>query len=471
MGLWQTIHDAGSQVFGYESYAEEERRKQGEKATQIAHQQQADLAQQNSGLDVLGYDPPGITQCVNWSGFSHAQIFQTNQESIDQGKVGESAQAWLDLAKGLRERGRNYSADIAKIVDGGWQGEAASNAREVGKPASDWMIASADAFEMTGNNLNAAGEAAGQSKKMVEQPQGFSWGEAAASTIPLGLAGGGMNALAQMEQQEQAEKAAQETMARVYSPTLTQVDAKMPQYKAPDGATKEPPPVTPPDRTDWGEVGPGEVGPSNVGPSNVGPSNVGPGNVGPGNVGPSGAGSGRDPGGIGFGNGPGGGVGGFGGGSGGGSGNYGGYTPPAATDSQWAGQPGGPGTGLPSTGIGGGAGIGTGAGAGGIGAGMVGGMAGGIGAGGASGASGMAAGGRAGAGGLGAGGGVGAGAAGAAGARGAAAGRGMMGGMGGAGQRGQGGEDEDHERPSWLEEQDDVWMNDMPRTAPPVLGE
>lgn len=47
----------------------------------------------------------------------------------------------------------------------------------------------------------------------------------------------------------------------------------------------------------------------------------------------------------------------------------------------------------------------------------------------------------------------------------------MMGGMGGAGQRGQGGEDEEHERPSWLEEQDDVWMNDMPRTAPPVLGE
>ncbi|MCI2417776.1 PPE domain-containing protein [Saccharopolyspora sp. K220] len=461
MGLLDTLDNAGSQIFGWESAAEEDRKAQAEKASQVAQQQQNQLAQQNSGLSVNSYDSPAISQCVNWSGFSHSEIFKTNQDSIDQGKVGEAAQAWIELAKGLRTRGENYATDIAKIVDGGWQGEAASNAREVGKPASDWMKASADAFEMTGNNLNAAGDAAGQAKKMVEQPQGFSWGEAAASSVPFGLAGGGINALSQMEEQEQAEKAAQETMGRVYSPTLTQVDAKMPQYQAPDGSTKEPPPVPPTDRTDWGG-GPGEVGPTGGGPG------AGYGG-GPGSgVGGFGSGSG-----VGSGTGSGGGIGGgVGGGVGGGIG--GDYTSPAGTGSQWAGQPGGPGTGLPGGGLPGG-GAGAGGGAGGVGAGMVGGMAGGLGAGGlgagGAGAGGMGAGGRAGTGGLGAGG-AGAGAAGGAGARGAGAGRGGMGGMGGAaGQRGQGGEDEEHDRPSWLEEQDDVWMNDMPRTAPPVLGE
>lgn len=76
---------------------------------------------------------------------------------------------------------------------------------------------------------------------------------------------------------------------------------------------------------------------------------------------------------------------------------------------------------------------------------------------------GMGAGGRAGMGGLGAG---------AAGT--GAAGRGAAGSPGagaGAGQRREGSEDNEHERPSWLEEQEDIWMDDMPKTAPPVFGE
>ncbi|MGW3467242.1 PPE domain-containing protein [Saccharopolyspora sp. NPDC000995] len=455
MGLLSTLDNAGSRVFGWESAAEEERKKHGEEASRVAQQQQNQLAQQNSGLNVTSYDSPAITQCLNWSGFSHAQIYQTNQESIDQGKVGEVAEAWKKLAAGLRERGNNYATDLGKIVDGGWEGEAASNAREVGKPASDWMKASADAFEMTGNNLHAAGEAAGQASKMVEKPQGFSWGEAASASIPFGIAGGGINALSQMEEQEQAEKAAQETMARVYSPTLTQVDAKMPQYKGPDGNTKEPPPVPPPPPTEWGGGGPGDP----RGGSGGGMPGGGTGKL-PG----GGIGTGVPVGGI-----PGSGipdrglpVGAFDPNNLGSGIPGGGYTTPSGTGSQWADQPGlpgGGGTGLSGGGAGGGL---PGGGAGG--AGMVGGMAGGLGAG----AGGMAAGGRAGVGGLGAGAGAGAGAAG---ARGAGAGRGAMGGMGGAGQRGKGGEDEEHERPSWLEEQDDIWMNDMPKTAPPVLGE
>ncbi|SDK27461.1 hypothetical protein SAMN04487820_10687 [Actinopolyspora mzabensis] len=44
--------------------------------------------------------------------------------------------------------------------------------------------------------------------------------------------------------------------------------------------------------------------------------------------------------------------------------------------------------------------------------------------------------------------------------------------MGGAGARqGDGGDEEEHDRPSWLVEDEDVFTNDMQRVAPPVLGE
>jgi hypothetical protein len=155
---------------------------------------------------------------------------------------------------------------------------------------------------------------------------------------------------------------------------------------------------------------------------------------------------------------------------GGGSSGTGGV--PSGTGSAWAESPaGGAVGGGPGAGGGGAAGVGGGAGgAGGVGGGVL--AGGGFAGSGAGGGSGAGAGGR---------GGLGSGAGGRAGGLGGASGSGAGGrggagagapGMGGAAGRGQGkGEDDEHERPSWLEEQDDVWMNDMPRTAPPVFGE
>ena len=185
MGVFENIYNAGSDVFGYDSTADNAREEQLAKAKQVAQQQQSQLASENRGLEVGQYDSPAISQCVNWGGFSHDDIYKTNQESIDQGRVGEVAGAWVKLANKLRERGEKYSKEIGDIVRGGWQGEAADKAAEVGKPAAEWMVRSADAFEATGNNLNAAGDAAGKSKQMVPKPEGFSWGETAAAVIRM----------------------------------------------------------------------------------------------------------------------------------------------------------------------------------------------------------------------------------------------------------------------------------------------
>jgi hypothetical protein len=90
--------------------------------------------------------------------------------------------------------------------------------------------------------------------------------------------------------------------------------------------------------------------------------------------------------------------------------------------------------------------------------------------GGALGARGLAAepgmGGRAGSGALGSG--QSAGVPGAAGSRGAT---GMGAGGAGRGNGAQGEDEQEHERPSWLLEEEDVWTNDLQRTAPPVFGD
>lgn len=455
------VHDAGATVLGYDTMAEKEAKERAEKASKAGERERGQLDQRNQALqdEVYGFDPPGISQCVNWSSFSHAEIYRTNQDTIKEAQANEVGDAWVKFGKALRERGEKFDTKLKEIISGGWQGEAAEQAKTLGEPVRKWMEGSGAAFEMTGNNLKTVSSAAGQVKATVPEPEGHSWGRTAVATIAAGPFGAGGDALAQMKEREEAEKAAQETMARVYSPTFTNVDAQMPKYQTPEGRTVCPPPVPPPPPTDWGR-GMGDPGGLSNGSVTGG---GGPGGTGGGPGGYSGVGSG----------GPGGHGGGY------GSGGGGGYTPPSQTGSQWASDdptklpgpgtfgPGGPGGGAGSIGSGGGA------------AAMVGGLgAGGAGAAGlgrgAAGAGGMAAGGRAGAGGLGAGGGTGAGAtgaAGAAGARGAGGARGMMGGMGAGARGGKGGEDEEHERPSWLEEQDDIWMNDMPKTAPPVLGE
>ncbi|MFD0486290.1 PPE domain-containing protein [Saccharopolyspora spinosporotrichia] len=339
-GVGNAFHDAGASVFGYDTVAEKEAKKQAEQAAKTGEQERDALAKQNRALQegVSGYDQPAISQCVNWSSYSHEQIFNTNRDTIDEGRADEVGTAWNNLGKRLRERGAPFEAKLKEIIGGGWQGEAAEQAKTVGEPVKMWMEYSGNAFEMTGNKLKEAASAAGQVKQTVPEPQGHDWGRTAAAAIPMGLVGGGGDALAQMEERKQAEKGAQEAMGRIYSPTFTNVDSHMPQYQKPDGTVVEPPPARPPEETDWGKrpvvddrnrtgIGPGDSG-----------TGIG-GGVGSGVGGGGGSGSGSG-GGGGFGSGGSGGSGaGGGGGYGGGSGGGGGYTPPAGTDSAWSKPP------------------------------------------------------------------------------------------------------------------------------------
>ncbi|WP_177247583.1 hypothetical protein [Saccharopolyspora kobensis] len=427
-----------------------------EAATAASQKRGQQLAQQQAGLDIQGTDPASIAQRDNWNDWDHARLYNQLGQSLQPQEINESGQAWIALGEEFAEVFADLESDSRRIAGDRLQGEAAEAGLNAAKPLQDWGQQLGDAVRGTGLKIQEAGNAAGQTKATLEPPKEFDGLRNGFRTV-ISPGGGMIDGAQQLMEQREATQQARQLVQNVYASGYESVDSSTPTFPPPVDPLNPPPP---PDQ-----------GRSNQQAISSTPSGI------------SGQPSGSVPGG--------GGVPGGGSIPGGGGLPGGGYTPPAQSSSQWAGQPNlpGPGLGAPPPGStppggggggflgamppGGGPGGPGGRGPGGLGAGGRGpGGAGGMGAGGRAGAGGpgMGAGGRAGMGGLGTGagaGGVGGAAAGGAGARGGAGG-----GMGaGAGQRGQGSEDQEHDRPSWLEEQDDIWLDDMPRTAPPVFGD
>ncbi|MCA1187313.1 PPE family protein [Saccharopolyspora sp. 6T] len=454
----ETAHDAGASWLGYETTAQREARERAEVAERSGERRRDVLADRNEQLHAGGeFDPPSITEQENWQSYSHHELYETNERSLDPAKAQEVAEAWRRIGTALAEIGPDLHREASGAIAGGWEGEAADVATASAEPLVQWMSDGGRAFQLTGNKVEQAGSAAGQVKAMVPAPQDYSIGRTLAAGIPGGFVGGGVDALAQMRERQEAERAAQETMQRVLTPTYDDVDRTVPVYPGLDGAPlpppppEEPPPVEPPpppvepqgrgrgggDRSSADRAGADRTGVDPTGHDRGGGTGSPDGPAGsdpswvpdqrpdgtPERVPPGGQrvpppvlpGPVPLPGGV-----PGGAGGGRGGGpapGGRGAGGRGTGRTPGARAGGTGNQPG----------PGGRAGVGAGSGAG---------------------ARGVPAGGP-------------------------AATGGARGGAGGAGaaRRGEGGEDYEHERPGWLEEQDDVWMEGMPKTAPPVFGE
>ncbi|MDR7300568.1 PPE domain-containing protein [Haloactinomyces albus] len=454
------VRDVVVTSFGGDSMAENAAQEQAAAAQKEGQQQRRELAAENRSLQSgNGYDPPSISQHENWKSLSHRHIYDTNQRSLSESDANAIGTGWENIGKELGTIGDELAKEVPAAIQGGWEGQAAEAANRSVTPQAEWMRTSGEVFHLTGNKIKQAGSAAGQVKAAVPQPDDHDLSQSFVASVLGGPAGATMDATNQMRARQEAERNAQETMERVFTGTYAEVDRTVPAYQQMDG--KEAPPQQPPP-ADVPPVPP-TAGPggSGAGSGSGGGFGAGSGGVSPAGY-PGGSSSPGTPGYPGSGGGP---------GSPGYPGAPGGPEDPAGSGSAWAPEPTTPGDGAPGA-----AGSGTpgGAGAGRVAGGAAGGGAvtGGYAPAGGTGRAGggMSPGGRAGSGAVG--GGKGAAPApssSSASSSGRGAGRMPMGAMGGG--RNQGGEDEEHERPGWLEEWDDVWFNDMPRTAPPVLGE
>ncbi|GAA4860221.1 hypothetical protein GCM10023222_09680 [Saccharopolyspora cebuensis] len=456
------VHDIHASVTGGETNAQEAQRQAREEAAQAARQDQAALTREQRGLEVSGYDPASITQHDNWNDWDQARLASQLKPSLKADRIEAFGLAWEKLGAEVAEVFGDLDSQARAAAGDGMRGEAAEAGFTAAKPLQDWGRSFGDAVKATGLKIREAGVTAGQTEAALVPPPEPSTARAVITGAGSMMTGGMMgtaDAALQMRERMEADKQARAIVQNVYGPGYEAVDQSTPTFPPPVNPLNPPPP--PPSATDRSSI-PGGQQPSALGTS------------------PGGGGS----------------VGSVPGGGGGGGGFSATPNVPAQSSSAWATPPstpgpgyaptpgsstptpggpgygavgamppGGPGGARPGSGAGGGRGpggaVGVRGGAGGAGG------ARGLGAGPGAGAA-PGAGGRAGIGGAGA---AGAGGAAAGGAGGAGGRGGMAGGMGaGAGQRGQGQEDEEHQRPGWLEEQDDVWLDEMPKTAPPVFG-
>ncbi|MGH4016778.1 MAG: hypothetical protein ACRDSL_23165 [Pseudonocardiaceae bacterium] len=412
-----------------------------------------------------GGDPSGNDGgSSNWAAWGHEEIRSMLDDTVVPAHIHERARVWGELQTRAVDLVTGSANDQRNIVSNGWRGELAEAAIRSLTPVDEWANTLSAAMQNTSQLMDHSGSAADHAKAAVPEPQSHNWGQSLGSFAVGGGPGALVDAVAQDRAQEEARMEAVRIMHSAYSAPINESRVAVRTY--PQLAD---PTLRPPEQAPVGGPSPG---------------------AGSGGAGMPGGGAG---GGV-----PGGGV------PGGGA-----YQPPAVAGLQGVprgpGGPGGPvptpaqfngprspgGPGNPGPGGGGfgsdaAAGVpfaplgGTGAGGdaerarrgfrGGGRPGVLGGRVGG-GAGGGAGfgprGSGLgaasAADGRFGAGGVGSG----------AGAAGGAAGRGGVGGvpLAGAGAgRGQGGEDDEHRRPSYLIETDDIF-GDGRKVAPPVIGE
>lgn len=434
-GVASSAGDVFTGLAGGETSAQEEARLAREAAAKDGRHDLKTLTQQQQNLQLSGHDPASITQQDNWKSWDQARLASQLKPSLNPEQIAKSGQAWEKLGNDIAEIFGDLDQKARAAAGDGMRGQAAEAGFNASKPLQEWGRAFGDSVRGTGLKIQEAGVAAEQTKASLQPPAGYDGTRGAIATV-ISPAGGLVDGAMQMKEQQEADQQARQVAENVYAKGYQGVDSSTPTF---------PPPVNP------------------LAPPPPPPGSDTPGGPGTG----SGSGSGSSGGGSGSGS------------SGISGGGHSGGSAPAQSSSQWASpSPTGPGAGGgtppgmnpgpngPSAGFVGGMPPGAGAGRGAGGMGGARGAGAGMGAGGKAG-GGMGAGGRAGMGGLGAGAGSGA----AAGAGGRGAGGGAPGAGAGAGQRGQGDEDNEHERPSWLEEQEDIWMDDMPKTAPPVFGE
>ncbi|WP_019853133.1 PPE domain-containing protein [Actinopolyspora mortivallis] len=453
-------YDIYQGMTGDDTLAERSAEHQAAQAQAEAQRERAQLASQQRSLNVTEYDSPSIEGHDNWDTWSHERL-HSFRDTLNTEEMSEKGRAVESLGQEISELFGDLESRCRAAVGEGWQGTSAEAAVAAARPVREWGESFGEAMRMTGLKIQELGSTAEQTKASIPPPP-----EASTTRKVLGgtatILSNGLYDDAQQREQERREAArqARAVVKNIYTPGYDEVDNSVPAL---------PPPRDPLNPSSSG-ADPGSSSPATFG-SSAGTVGVGGGISG--SVGSGGFG-GQPSAGHGGGNAP---AGTAGGGVTGG--NDAGTSPhvpnsPADSVSAWNTPP-ATGSGTSTTPPGAGKpGIG--------GYGAVSGPAptpGVLVGGGASGSA-LPPGG---------------------GARpGPLPGQGLRAGVGGpnpaapspppnaaggqsptrgvrtplagagASGRGQDSEDEEHERPSWLVENEDVWLNDMPRTAPPVIG-
>jgi hypothetical protein len=166
----------------------------------------------------------------NWVAWGHGEIRSMLDESVYPSDVHTSASAWREKGEEAVHIVASFTADLNRIIFGGWRGESAEAAIRSLEPVNEWSARLSEAVERTAQLMAASGSSADQAKATVPQAESHNMGRTLASGILAGPAGVIVDAVAQDRVQEQARAEAVRIMYTTYSDPINANRAAVPTF-------------------------------------------------------------------------------------------------------------------------------------------------------------------------------------------------------------------------------------------------
>lgn len=167
-----------------------------------------------------------------WQGYTHQELFDQINQGPGANGSSDSIQRWRELTHALSEIDTGLAAALTAAM-GGWQGEAAENARGGVRPLGEWALQAQQAAETMRQRAEQQAEYVGKARTDMPPPVSV----AAEDPGPVGsllvhLFGGQSDYEVQEAKQDAAEQRAFEVM-RTYESSSTANTTSLASFAAP----------------------------------------------------------------------------------------------------------------------------------------------------------------------------------------------------------------------------------------------
>lgn len=189
-----------------------------------------------------GGDPTGNDGgSSNWAAWGHEEIRSMLDDTVKPEEISEGSLAWNDLQGKAANLVTTSTADLRRTVSNGWRGKSADAAIRSLRPVDEWANTLSAVMQDTSRLMDNSGSAAGYAKSVVPPAKSHNWGESLLSFGTGGGPGALIDAVAQDRAQEEARMEAVRIMTSAYSAPINESSAAVPTYPQLADPTLQPP--------------------------------------------------------------------------------------------------------------------------------------------------------------------------------------------------------------------------------------
>ncbi|WP_410871706.1 hypothetical protein [Nocardia sp. A7] len=186
-----------------------------------------------SGFDGSWAKPVLTDKLDGFSSLSHQQIWDAlngsgSQPGVDAGAINAGADGWRRLVTGMTNAVTQFNSRIDTAIGDGWDGTTANAAIDGVRTYATEAQKLPTTFQMVANGIDLMQGALAQAKMAIDEPYEVSWDEQLLGAIP-----GSDFLKSDQYQADEAERAAQEILERVYKPQAVVADEKTPVLAVP----------------------------------------------------------------------------------------------------------------------------------------------------------------------------------------------------------------------------------------------